>query len=271
MSKINHYGVLEQHNINNDDVLRAAEEIANVGYSIIDSGYTANQVEAIASTFDLVYSQYLEKYGKSFLEQIDEANGVRLPLSFDKIFFDLALNATITSLVQCLIRGKFYLNQQNAIVNPPHKRYNQDLFHRDLPYQHFTSSKPLAINALYCVDEFTQFNGATVVIPCSHKSEKFPSDTFIDNHSISIEAPAGSFIVLDCMVFHRGGFNSTQIPRRAVNHVYTIPFFKQQINIPNVVNLASDLSLDDYQREILGYKYQTPNGIEDYLNSRNKS
>jgi ectoine hydroxylase-related dioxygenase (phytanoyl-CoA dioxygenase family) len=73
------------------------------------------------------------------------------------------------------------------------------------------------------------------------------------------------------MVFHRGGFNSTEIPRRAVNHVYTIPFFKQQINIPNVVNLASDLSLDDYQREILGYKYQTPNGIEDYLNSRNKS
>ena len=74
MSKVNHYGVLEQHNINNDDVLRAAEEVANLGYSIIDSGYTANQVEEIASTFDVVYSQYLEKYGKFFLEKMDEDN-----------------------------------------------------------------------------------------------------------------------------------------------------------------------------------------------------
>ncbi len=164
-----------------------------------------------------------------------------------------------------MIKGKFYLNQQNGVINPPCKRYNQDMFHRDLPYQHFVSSSPLAINALYCVDDFTELNGATIVIPASHKSEKFPSD-IVDNHSIVVEAPAGSFIVLDCMLFHKGGFNTTQKPRRAINHVYTIPYLKQQINIPNT--LGSAYEINDYQREILGYKYQIPLNIDDYLKSR---
>ena len=35
MSKVNYYGVLEQHDIS-DDVLRAAEEISNLGYSVIE-------------------------------------------------------------------------------------------------------------------------------------------------------------------------------------------------------------------------------------------
>ena len=39
--------------------------------------------------------------------------------------------------------------------------HHQSAFHRDLPYQHFTSSRPIAINALFCADEFTNENGAT--------------------------------------------------------------------------------------------------------------
>jgi len=268
MSKLNYYGVLEQHQINDDVILQAAEEISNLGYAVIDSGYSSHELEEIAHCFDYVHSSYVEKYGKSFLEKIDEFNGVRLPLAFDRLFLDMAFNPIITGLVQCLIKGKFYLNQQNAIINPPGKRYNQDAFHRDLPYQHFVSSRPLAINALFCVDEFTDLNGATIVIPCSHKSEKFPSDTYINNHSITVTAPAGSFIVLDCMVFHKGGFNNTENRRRGVNHVYTIPYLKQQINIPNVLGISFEAN--DYQREILGYKFQVPSGIDQYLISRDK-
>lgn len=265
-SNINYYGVLELHDNNNDEILRAAEEISNLGYSVIDSGYTATEVEEIGKVFEIVHSKYVNKYGNAFLSERDELNGVRLPLMFDTLFLDLALNSVITSLVQHLIKGKFYLNQQNAIINPPGKRYNQDAFHRDLPYQHFISSRPLAINALFCVDEFNQFNGATNVIPCSQKSEKYPSDEYVKKHSTLVEAPAGSFIILDCMLFHKGSFNTTDKPRRAVNHVYTIPYLKQQINIPNTLGHVS--TLNNTQRELLGYDYQVATNIDEYLKSR---
>jgi hypothetical protein len=268
MSKIDYYGVLEQHQVNDDVILSAAEEISNLGYTVIDSGYSPEKLSEISHCFDLVHASYVSKYGMSFLQTIDEFNGIRLPMAFAKVFLDLALNPLIIKLVKSLIKGKFVLNQQNGIINPPRQNYNQSAFHRDLPYQHFVSSRPLAINALFCVDDFTEFNGSTIVIPCSHKSEKLPSDNFIKNHSIRVTAPVGSYIVLDCMVFHKGGFNSGDNPRRAVNHVYTIPYFKQQINIPNVIDNLFDIN--DEQRDILGYKYQVPTGIEEFLVGRNK-
>tara|TARA_R110002096_G_scaffold207679_1_gene394079 strand:- start:163 stop:579 length:417 start_codon:yes stop_codon:yes gene_type:complete len=137
-----------------------------------------------------------------------------------------------------------------------------------LPYQHFVSSRPLAINALFCIDEFTEFNGATNVIPCSHKSEAFPSDCYVNQHSYFVIAPAGSFIVLDCMVFHKGGFNQTNNPIRAVNHVYTIPYFKQQINIPKELGLSNDLNKSE--REVLGFDYQIASSIDDFLKRRDR-
>ncbi len=159
----------------------------------------------------------------------------------------------------------YILNQQNGVINPPQETYNQGAWHRDLPYQHFITSKPLAINALFCVDDFTFENGATFVLPASHKSENFPSSDYIQRNAIQVEAKAGSFIVLDCMLFHSGGFNKTCFERRAVNHVYNIPFFKQQINIP--MNME-DTHLSAEERDILGFSYVEPGSISDYLSKR---
>jgi ectoine hydroxylase-related dioxygenase (phytanoyl-CoA dioxygenase family) len=55
-----------------------------------------------------------------------------------------------------------------------------------------------------------------------------------------ITAKAGSYIVLDCMIFHSGGTNKSLNNRRAVNHVFTMPHIKKQIDfffheIPSIV------------------------------------
>src|SRR3546814_9885258 len=73
-----------------------------------------------------------------------------------------------------------YTTLFRSIVNPAeHQSYGQGLFHRDLPHQHFVSSRPLAINALFCIDAFLEANGATLVVPASHKEERFPSDGIV--------------------------------------------------------------------------------------------
>ena len=164
-----------------------------------------------------------------------------------------------------MIRGKFILNQQNGSINPPQESYNQGAWHRDLPYQHFVSTKPLAINALFCIDDFTFQNGATFVLPASHKSEAFPSEKYIRKNAIQVEAKAGSFIVLDSMEFHTGGFNKTNLERRGVNHLYTIPYFKQQINIPR--NLKN-VDLSDEEKDILGFGCMEPESISGYFSTR---
>ena len=259
------YGVLEQRGVSGE-LDRAAEEITYLGYAVIQSGYSANEMAAIGSRFDAVHSKYVDLYQEGFLRKIDEHNGIRLPLAFDDRFIELAANPRVLELAHKLIRNKFVLNQQNGIINPPGETYNQGAWHRDLPYQHFVSSKPLAINALYCVDDFTAQNGATFVLPASHTREEYPSEAFIRNEAKQVTAPAGSFIVLNCMLFHRGGANSTLHRRRAVNHVYSTAFIKQQIDIPGVLGHRHDLS--PAIADLLGFRYQIPRTVADFLKSR---
>jgi ectoine hydroxylase-related dioxygenase (phytanoyl-CoA dioxygenase family) len=161
------------------------------------------------------------------------------------------------------------LNQQNGIINPPNgQHYNQRAFHRDLPYQHFVSSHPLAINALFCLDEFTPDNGATFVIPASHKQDAFPSDAAVSATQVQISAPAGSFIVLDCMVYHSGGVNRTDRARRAINHVYSVPIIRPQLDLPAI--LGPDFASDPDILRLLGYDVRVPASVEGYYAKRRK-
>jgi ectoine hydroxylase-related dioxygenase (phytanoyl-CoA dioxygenase family) len=264
---LSRYGVLEQ-TVSPTDVDRAIESIRTLGYTVLDSGYPPDRLQELSAAFERARTNAAAKHGGfAALTAIDEHNTIRVPLAYEQVFLELASNARVLEVCRRLIADYIVLSQQNGVINPPRgERYNQGAWHRDLPYQHFVSSRPLAINALFCLDAFTIENGATQVLPASHRQEAFPSDSFIANSAVAIEAPAGSFILLDCMLFHAGGVNGTDRPRRAVNHVYTIPMLRQQIDLPNL--LGEDFVSDPQLRRLLGYDVRTPSTIDEFFKSR---
>jgi hypothetical protein len=99
------YGVLDQRTVV-DDLDRVAEQIAYLGYSVIESGYSAAEIDDIRRIFDETHRKYLEQYGEDDLRKIDEYNGIRLPLVFHDTFLKLATNARVIELVKKLIRNK---------------------------------------------------------------------------------------------------------------------------------------------------------------------
>ncbi len=261
------YGILQQ-NTPASSLDEAAEQVKNLGYAVLDSGYSALELENISNEFNQVRERYIQTNGESHLRSINEFHTIRALLTHGgETFLKLAFNPNLISILKILISGKFILNQQNGIVNPPQETYNQSAWHRDLPYQHFVSTKPLAINALFCVDDFTLENGSTFVLPASHKSEAYPSEGYVQKRAIQVEAKAGAFILLDCMMFHAGGFNKTNSMRRAVNHVFNIPYFKQQINIP--INMKN-INLSSEEQEILGFNYAESVSISSFLLKRSR-
>ena len=245
---------------------RLLEQMRRQGFAVYDPGFDKEQIDAIAARFDALHEDYLARYGMVSLQRVDEQYTIRAPLLWPTGDFDrLALHPGLLDVVDALIEGQFILNQQNGIINPPGERYNQGAWHRDFPYQHFVSDTPLGINALYCVDDFTHDNGGIWVIPASHQFGEFPSEDYVAEHARQVEAPSGSFILLDCMVYHAGGANVSDRARRAVNHVFNIPFFKQQINLTN--NLPTE-RFSDREQAVLGFRYAEPNGIESFLAAR---
>ena len=198
------YGVLKRASAESD-LDEIIEQVRNLGYAVLDPRLSADELRSLSQAFQQTRTSYINTYGAKELRTVNEYWTVRAPLTLGVEFLALALNERLISVVRRLISGKFILNQQNGILNPPGESYNQAAWHRDLPYEHFVSSAPIAVNALFCLDEFTAQNGATFVLPASHKSEAFPSPTYVRKNALQVEAPAGSFILLDCMAFMRAG------------------------------------------------------------------
>lgn len=261
------YGVLGQ-TASGSDVDRAVEAIRILGYAVIKGGYDQAWIDRLSASFDRVHQRRFDEYGGADgLRAIDEHNTIRAPLASEPQFLELASNACVLEICRKAIADYVILNQQNGVINPARtETYSQGAWHRDLPYQHFVTSRPLAISALFCLDPFTRANGATLVIPASHRMEDFPSDNFIADGAIPIEAPVGSFILFDGMLFHRGGDNTTDQPRRAINHVYTIPPIRQQIDLPST--LGDNFTADAGLRRLLGYDLRTPRSIAEFLQGR---
>lgn len=261
------YGVLQQDHFESE-IDEVVEQIRRLGYAILDSGYSTEQLDEISYKFNIIRQEYINKWGEARLKSLNEFHTIRALLTQGEVLFvHLATNKNLITVLQKLLKGSFILNQQNGVINPPGEEYNQGAWHRDLPYQHFVSSSPLAVNALFCVDDFNFDNGSTFVLPASHKSESFPSENYLHRNAIQVKAKAGQFIVLDCMLFHSGGFNKTTKERRAINHLFNIPYFKQQIKLSQ--NMPA-YSLTPEVKQLLGFKLQESESIAEYLDSRLK-
>lgn len=268
MATIERYGVHEQHP--DDSVLDIIEEqIRLLGYAALDAGYTEQQMDQFSRLFDTTTSEYAQRANEQGrnLQELNENDTIRMLPAQKAVFWDIVFNPQLHALLERLLGTYYILNQVNGLINRGNNsEYHQSKYHRDLPYQHFTSSRPLAINALFALDDFTLENGATRVIPASHKREAFPPDALVRDVETQVTVKRGTFVVLDCMTYHAGSTNTTAIDRRAINHVFTIPMLRQQVHLPSA--LGNDVSFDDHQKKILGYGLEEFRSVDAWFQTR---
>jgi ectoine hydroxylase-related dioxygenase (phytanoyl-CoA dioxygenase family) len=249
------YGHLEQTQVG-DDIAQYAEQIAIRGFTVIPALFSGADLIKWREKIDSVYNKQETEFGRDALIAIQELDTCRAPLLYDFEFIQLAAHALVLSVVKRLLGDWVILSQQNGIINRPNQTHHQNSWHRDLPYQNYVISRPLAISALIAIDEFSEATGGTHVVPFTHKLETLPSAPYIESNRAVIAAPAGSAIVFDSMLFHRAGVNKSQIVRRGVNQVYTIPLLKQQYDFPRA--LGQRLDLAPAIAQLLGYTSQVP-------------
>jgi ectoine hydroxylase-related dioxygenase (phytanoyl-CoA dioxygenase family) len=246
---------------------RCVEEIRIRGYGVIAGALSGPEVETVRAKLDEVYETQVEEVGgEERLREMNDAHIVRLLLAYDDYFLRPATNPAVLAVVERLLGDYFIINQQNGIINPPNRENYQVSWHRDLSYQHFVSTRPLAVSALFCIDDFSEETGGTHVLPASHKTEPFPSAEFVEANQLCITARAGSVLVFDSMLYHRAGQNRSQSERRALNHMYTLPFLKQQISVPEA--LQGRFREDAFLGRFLGYESEPGKNVAQWRNAK---
>lgn len=153
--------------------------------------------------------------------------------------------------------GEYILNSYGALNNLPISagtyKHGQN-FHRDV--RTFSGDFRLMLNMLVMVDDFTIENGATRLVPGTHRVEQRPDDAYFEQNAVRASGRAGSILLFDSNLWHSAAPNQTSGPRMALTLTFTRPFFKQQMDYPRL--LGEDFTWDERLRQLLGYNARVP-------------
>jgi ectoine hydroxylase-related dioxygenase (phytanoyl-CoA dioxygenase family) len=194
-----------------------------------------------------------QKFGLDYAH--DETNQrVWNVLSRDPVFEDLAFHPTAIAYVKAVLGWPALLGNISANITGPGG--GEMVLHAD---QIFVPEpwavEPQGLNVAWCLDDFTEANGATRFVPGSHRLNRAPRAEDAASETVPMVAPAGSAVVFESRVWHKTGHNRTAAEQRAgVFAWYTKPIYRTQENWflslrPEVRQFASEEAL-----VLLGYR-----------------
>ena len=162
--------------------------------------------------------------------------------------------AVVEILDELLLPG--YLLSANLAINLLPGETRQNLHADDGFYRIPRPRPPVGVSAIWAIDEFTADNGATEVIPGSHRwGTELPEED--DPRIVPVTMPAGSVVVFLGTLWHRGGANRSDRPRLAITPQYCEPWARQQEQM--VLSVGSHAArFSDRVRSMLGYSIHPP-------------
>jgi ectoine hydroxylase-related dioxygenase (phytanoyl-CoA dioxygenase family) len=240
------------------DLVQGLRDIADHGLAIVPGVLTG---DTLARTRDALYraaaSDRARGREQGFALDYDKTNQrVWNVLSRDPLFEDLAFHPLAVSYVRGVLGWPALLGNISANITGPGG--GEMMLHAD---QIFVpepwASQPQGLNVAWCLDDFTEANGATRIAPDTHHLNRAPKAGDAEVATVPLEAEAGSMIVFESRLWHRTGNNVTQDQTRAgVFGWYTKPIYRTQENWflslrPEIRQYAGDDAL-----VLLGYKTQ---------------
>ncbi len=178
-------------------------------------------------------------------------------LSRDPLFEDLAAHPLALAYIREVIGWPALLGNLSANICGP--GCAGGYLHADQMFlqEPWPVAGPQGLNVAWAIDDFTEDNGATRVVPGSHKLNRAVRADEYDSGTVALVAPAGSAIVFESRLWHKTGANTTAGQTRAgIFGWYTKTYVRTQENWflalkPEVRQFASEEMLT-----LLGYKTQ---------------
>jgi hypothetical protein len=152
--------------------------------------------------------------------------------------------------------GAYILNSLGgALLSKGHPSYANRI-HRDV--RSFQDT-PLVLNTLVMLDDFTAENGATWM---GTASRTMPGSEYFYDHATQATGRAGSVLVFDSNLWHAGGENRTDSPRRSITPMLCKPNVKPQFDYCRALGDPDRLS--EYQRQVIGYYARIPATLSEW-------
>jgi ectoine hydroxylase-related dioxygenase (phytanoyl-CoA dioxygenase family) len=237
-----------------DDTLTQAEkdQLDRDGYLPLYNILSSEQVQQFGTRLDELSRIEGEKAG---LEVHQEVGTDRLSdlVNKDPMFEICFTHPRLLAGISHVLKGEFKLSSLNSRAALPGQ--GLQALHADwsgavAPGDYYVC------NSIWLLDDFTAENGATRVVPGSHRSGKVPQNVMSDPREahpdeVLLLAPAGTVVIFNSHTWHGGTLNVSPNRRRAMHSYFCRRDQPQQLDQRKYIRPETYERLSEAARYIL--------------------
>ncbi len=218
------------------------EEIAKLdqdGYLPLGRLLSPAQVQNVNERIDQLIQEEgkdagSELFDSKYIRHPKEAGADRLADLVNKgaIFDVFYTHSKVLSAIEAVLGQHFKLSSLNYRAAKP----GMGLQKLHVDYGNTVAQHNYKVcNTIWLLDDFTEDNGATRIVPGTHKLKVLPDEAMEDPqlshpNEIKIIAPAGSVFIFNSHVWHGGTTNHTSKDRRSIHSYFCTPDQPQQLD-----------------------------------------
>ncbi len=211
---------------------RTREKLDRDGYAALPGVLSGEQVARTRARLAELLAAEGDQAGRE-VHRYQEAGSDRLAdlVNKDPVFEPCFTDPRVLACVAHVL-GEFRLSSLNSRAALPGQ--GQQRLHTDWD-EPVPPGGYQACNSVWLLDDFTAVNGATRVVPGSHRSGVVPRQVMPDPAAahpdeVLITGPAGSVVVFNGHLWHGGTRNRGDQPRRALHSYFTRRGNPQQLD-----------------------------------------
>jgi ectoine hydroxylase-related dioxygenase (phytanoyl-CoA dioxygenase family) len=245
------------------DVQAVLRDLDELGYSVVPDVLSPDELTSVRDALDRECAAD-DAAGTAIRYGPDNANQrIWALLNHGEEFIVLGMHPLALEIVRAAMGPDVLLAQLSANVTAPGADHEIGRLHTDQGFLPQPIPQMLVLNVAWFLDDFTEENGATLVVPGSHHSLEYPQGGLAPSAPARLTGTAGSIAVFDGRLHHATGLNrTTDQKRRGVFATYYLPYLRTQENW----TVSLDRSLLDRHpglAELVGFKeWQTLGSID---------
>jgi ectoine hydroxylase-related dioxygenase (phytanoyl-CoA dioxygenase family) len=224
-------------------------QVAEVGYTVVENAIEPDLIDALNAALARLERDHDVKPATNSFEGRNTVRIYNL-LAHGAPFERIPVHPSVLPIVEGVLDPGCLISSLSSIAIDPGE-IAQPIHADDMVIPLDKPHRPIVCNSMWALTDFTEANGATRLVPRSHRLGNPEYGKAYD--SIPGEMTKGSVLVWDGALWHGGGANRTDQRRMGLAMNYCAGFIRQQENQQLGVSPEVARGFEPRLRALMGY------------------
>ena len=232
------------------------EEFEDRGFTILPQVLDLDRVARLREELDCAMKEDLRNRPDVF-----DAGMVHNLMTRGDALAEILDHAVMDDFVGRILGPTYILYAYQSSSLPPSGSNYGNRIHVDSP--RFIPNYCTNVGVIFPLDDFTEENGATHILPGGHRKPEVSAEEF-DADSERVLCKRGDMIVFHARSWHRAGTNRTSVTRHAITLNMCRSYMRQRFDYPRLMGAKAIATLGERGQRLLGMNVRMPTSLDEF-------